>query len=223
MSTRDTRLPELWDLVWQNTLATLWIVALVMLIGGLLGLLLGVGLYVSRPGGIYQNRVVSSVLNVLVNFFRPIPFVILIAAVQPAARAVVGIGIGNRAVVFAMVVGSMFAISRIVEQNLVTVQPGVIEAARSMGASRLRILRTVVLPEALGPLVLGFTFAFVAVIDMQAIASVIGGDGIGGFALNYGYKQFDTAVTWTAVVIIVVIVQVVQFGGNRLARHFLRR
>ena len=219
MSTRDTRLPELWDLVWQNTL----IVALVMLIGGLLGLLLGVGLYVSRPGGIYQNRVVSSVLNVLVNFFRPIPFVILIAAVQPAARAVVGIGIGNRAVVFAMVVGSMFAISRIVEQNLVTVQPGVIEAARSMGASRLRLLRTVVLPEALGPLVLGFTFAFVAVIDMQAIASVIGGDGIGGFALNYGYKQFDTAVTWTAVVIIVVIVQVVQFGGNRLARHFLRR
>jgi D-methionine transport system permease protein len=223
MSTRETRLPELWDLVWQNTVATLWIVALVMLIGGLLGLLLGIGLYVSRPGGLYQNRVVSAVLNVLVNFFRPIPFVILIAAVQPAARAVVGTGIGNRALVFAMVVGSMFAIARIVEQNLVTVQPGVIEAARSMGASRLRILRTVALPEALGPLVLGYTFAFVAVIDMQAIASVIGGDGIGGFALQYGYRQFDTVVTWTAVVIIVVIVQVVQFGGNRLARHFLRR
>lgn len=223
MSTRETRLPELWDLVWQNTVATLWIVALVMLIGGLLGLLLGIGLYVSRPGGLYQNRVVSVVLNVLVNFFRPIPFVILIAAVQPAARAVVGTGIGNRALVFAMVVGSMFAIARIVEQNLVTVQPGVIEAARSMGASRLRILRTVALPEALGPLVLGYTFAFVAVIDMQAIASVIGGDGIGGFALQYGYRQFDTVVTWTAVVIIVVIVQLVQFGGNRLARHFLRR
>ncbi|TCI99074.1 methionine ABC transporter permease [Aeromicrobium sp. IC_218] len=223
MSTRETRLPELWDLVWQNTVSTLWIVALVMLIGGLLGLLLGVGLYVSRPGGLYQNKVVSAVLNVLVNFFRPIPFVILIAAVQPAARAVVGTGIGNRALVFAMVVGSMFAIARIVEQNLVTVQPGVIEAARSMGASRLRILRTVALPEALGPLVLGYTFAFVAVIDMQAIASVIGGDGIGGFALQYGYRQFDTVVTWTAVVIIVVIVQLVQFGGNRLARHFLRR
>ncbi len=223
MSARDTRLPELWDLIWQNTFSTLWIVALVMLIGGLLGLLLGVGLYVTRPGGLFPTRPVSVVLNVLVNFFRPIPFVILVAAVQPGARLVVGTGIGNRAVIFAMVIGSMFAIGRIVEQNLVTVQPGVIEAARSMGASRFRILRTVALPEALGPLVLGYTFAFVAVIDMQAISGVIAGDGLGNFALNYGFKQFDTAVTWTAVVIIVVIVQVVQFSGNRLARHFLRR
>ena len=152
-----------------------------------------------------------------------LPFVILIAALQPFARVVVGIGIGNRAIIFAMTIAAAFGISRIVEQNLVTVDPGVIEAARAMGAGRLRIIRTVLVPEALGPLILGYTFAFVAVVDMSAIAGVIGGGGLGNFALQYGYRQFDTVVTWTAVLMIVVIVQVVQFGGNRLARSVLRR
>jgi len=184
---------------------------------------LGMALYLTRGGGLYANRVVYGVLNVVVNFFRPIPFIIFIAAVQPLARLVVGIGIGTRAAIFALILAAMFGIGRLVEQNLVTVRPGVIEAARAMGASRIRIALTVVIPEALGPLILGYTFAFIAVVDMTAVAGLIAGGGLGNFAQTYGYRQFDYVVTWTAVVLLVVIVQVVQLLGNVLANRVLRR
>ena len=221
--TLDTNLGELGPLLWQATYETLYIVAITLGIGGVLGLLLGLALYVTRRGGLYASRTVNTVLNVLVNFFRPIPFVIFIAAVQPLARVVVGTGIGNPAIIFALTLAAAFGISRIVEQNLVTVDPGVIEAARSVGASRPRIIATVVVPEALGPLVLGYTFVFVALVDMSAVAGVIGGGGLGNFALQYGYRQFDAVVTWTAVLVIVALVQVVQLAGNTVARRILRR
>ena len=221
--TLDTNLGELGPLLWQATYETLYIVAITLGIGGVLGLLLGLALYVTRRGGLYASRAVNTVLNVLVNFFRPIPFVIFIAAVQPLARVVVGTGIGNPAIIFALTLAAAFGISRIVEQNLVTVDPGVIEAARSVGASRPRIIATVVVPEALGPLVLGYTFVFVALVDMSAVAGVIGGGGLGNFALQYGYRQFDAVVTWTAVLVIVALVQVVQLAGNTVARRILRR
>lgn len=223
MISTETNLPELWPLIGTATWETFYIVMITVAIGGFLGLVLGLALYATRQGGLFANRVTFSVLNFFVNFFRPIPFVIFIAAVQPLARAVVGIGIGNKAIIFAMTLAAMFGISRIVEQNLVTVEPGVVEAARSMGASRIRILATVVVPEALGPLILGYTFAFVAIVDMSAIAGVIGAGGLGAFAQQYGYRQFDTVVTWTVVLIIVAFVQVGQLLGNTLARRVLRR
>lgn len=217
------RLTELQPLFWQSTLETLYIVGITLLIGGLGGLILGVSLYVTRRGNILANRYVFFILNVVVNFFRPIPFVIFIAAAQPLARIVVGIGIGNKAIIFALSLAAAFGISRIVEQNLVSVDPGVIEAARSVGAGRLRTVLTVLLPEALGPLILGYTFAFVAIVDMSAVAGVVGGGGLGNFALVYGYRQFEPMVTWAAVIVIVLLVQVVQFAGNSWARKALRR
>lgn len=217
------RFLELQDLFWQSVVETLYIVGITLGLGGIGGLVVGVALYVTRRGGLLANAPVSIVLNVLVNFFRPIPFVIFIGAVQPLARVVVGIGIGNKAIIFALSLAAAFGISRIVEQNLVSVDPGVIEAARAMGAGRVRIILTVLIPEALGPLILGFTFVFVALVDMSAIAGVIGGGGLGNFALVYGYRQFNPVVTWVAVIAIVVIVQVAQFAGNVLARRILRR
>lgn len=217
------RLIELDSLLWEATLETLFIVAITLGIGGLGGLLLGVVLYSTRPGGIAPQRYVNLAVNLVVNFFRPIPFVVFIAAAQPLARLVVGIGIGNRAIIFALSVAAAFGISRIVEQNLVSVDPGVLEASRAMGAGRLRTIVTVLLPEALGPLILGYTFALVAIVDMSAVAGVIGGGGLGAFALTYGYRQFDPVVTWAAVLIIIAFVQVCQFAGNRLARNALRR
>jgi len=207
----------------QATVETLYIVALSLLFGGLGGLLVGLGLYTTRPGNLYSNRVLYGVINVVVNVFRPIPFIIFLAAAQPLARLVVGTGIGNTAIIFTLSLAATFGISRIVEQNLLTVQPGVIEAARSVGASRLRIIRTVVIPEALGPLLLGYTFVFVAIVDMSAVAGYVGGGGLGTFAIQYGYRQFNPAVTWAAVLVIILIVQAVQFLGNRLARAALRR
>jgi D-methionine transport system permease protein len=217
------RLFELQDLFWESVVETLYIVGVTLGIGGVGGLVIGVALYVTRKNGLLANAPVSIVLNLLVNFFRPIPFVIFIGAVQPLARLVVGIGIGNKAIIFALSLAAAFGISRIVEQNLVSVDPGVIEAARAMGAGRGRIILTVLIPEALGPLILGFTFIFVALVDMSAIAGVIGGGGLGNFAIVYGYRQFNPAVTWVAVIAIVVIVQVAQFAGNLLARKVLRR
>lgn len=217
------RLLALDSLFWDATLETLYIVAVTLGLGGLGGLLLGVLLYTTRPGGIAPHPVANVVANVVVNFFRPIPFVIFIAAAQPLARVVVGTGIGNPAIIFALSLAAAFGISRIVEQNLVSVDPGVLEASRAMGASRLRTVVTVLLPEALGPLVLGYTFALVAIVDMSAVAGVVGGGGLGAFALTYGYRQFEPVVTWAAVLVIIAFVQLGQFAGNRLARKALRR
>ena len=209
--------------LWQAALETVYIVALTLLFGGAGGLVLGLALYLTRGGGLFANRVVAGVLNVVVNVFRPIPFIIFLAAAQPLARAVIGSGSGNSAIIFTLSLAASFAISRIVEQNLLTVQPGVIEAARAAGAGPLRIIGTVILPEALGPLLLGYTFVFVAIVDMSAVAGYVGGGGLGSFALLYGYRQFDPVVTWGAVLLIIVLVQLVQFLGNALARRALRR
>lgn len=212
-------LPEFWLAAGQ----TLYMVALTLLIGGLLGGLIGTGLYVTRPGGLRDSRVVSLLLNVVVNFFRPIPFVIFIAVAQPLIRAIIGVGIGINAGVVALSLAASFAIGRIVEQHLVGVSPGVIEAARSMGAGPWRTLFTVVIPEALGPLILGYTFIIVGIIDMSAMTLLIGAGGLGGFAQTYGFRQFEPVVMWAAIVLIVVFVQLTQMLGNRLARKIMRR
>lgn len=207
----------------EATIQTLVYVVVAMGVGGALGLIIGVLLTVTRQGGLLAQRSVFWVLNLLVNFFRPIPFVILIAALQPVARAVVGTGMGDRALMFVLSFAATFGIARLVEQNLLTVPPGVIEAARAMGASPFRIIRTVLIPEGLGPLVLGYTFAFIAVVDMTAMVGVIGGGGLGNLALQYGYRQFNPWVTWASVLVIVILVQLVQLLGNVFARRQLRR
>ncbi len=217
------RLMELLPKIADATYETLLYVVVAMLLGGFFGLIFGVLLTTTRQGGILERRSVYVVLNFLVSFFRPIPFVILIPALQPLARLVTGKGIGGPALMFTLVFAASFGIARLVEQNLLTVPPGQIEAARSMGASPLRIIATVLIPEGLGPLVLGYTFAFIAVVDMSAMAGVIGAGGLGNFALQYGYRQFNPWVTWAAVIIIIVIVQVVQLIGNTIARKLLRR
>lgn len=214
---------EMAPLLWQALGQTLYMVVGTLLIGGLLGLVLGVALYVSRPHNLLPNRAVSGVLNVLVNTVRPIPFIIFVTAVQPAATAVTGTSYGPTYALFAMAVMATFATSRIVEQNLVALDPGVVEAARAMGAGPMRIITTVLIPEALGPLVLGYTFLFVAIVDMSAVVGAVAGGGLGNFAIVYGYQRYDYAVTWLTVAVIVVLVQLAQALGNLLARRVLRR
>lgn len=214
---------ELLPKLWTSAGESLVMVTIAMIFGGIGGLLLGLALYLCREGNLLANRAVYVTVNVLVNTFRPIPFVIFIGAIMPLSRLVVGTGIGGPAFIFAMSLAASFGISRLVEQNLLTVGPGVIEAARAAGASPFRIIRSVLLPEALGPLILGYTFALIAVVDMSAIAGAIGGGGLGNFALQYGYRQMNPWVTWAAVLVIIVIVQTVQLLGNAIARRLLRR
>lgn len=202
---------------------TLIMVATTMVLAGIIGLVLGILLYTTRPGGILQNKVIYFIINILVNFVRPIPFIILLAFVQPLTVAVLGSSIGREPATFVMVIAATFAVARIVEQNLVALDPGVIEAARSMGASPWKIITTVIIPEALGPLVLGYTFLFIGIVDMSAMAGYIGAGGLGDFAIVYGYRSFNDAVTWTTVAVIIVIVQIAQLGGNWLSKKIMRR
>ncbi|WP_424467486.1 methionine ABC transporter permease [Pseudoclavibacter helvolus] len=209
--------------LFEATGETLLLVSLSLLFGGIGGLLVGLVLYLTRRGNLYEQRIINAVMNVVVNFFRPIPFIIFIAAVQPLSRLIVGSGIGTNAAIVALSLAATFGISRLVEQNLLTVSPGVIEAARAAGAGRFQIVWTVIVPEALGPLILGYTFAVVSLVDMSAVAGFIGGGGLGDFAIQYGYRQFQPEVTWAAVIVIVILVQGLQFLGNFLARKTLRR
>ncbi|ACQ80551.1 binding-protein-dependent transport systems inner membrane component [Beutenbergia cavernae DSM 12333] len=202
---------------------TLYMVGWTMLAGGILGLAIGIGLYVTRRGNLLSNRGVFAVLNLAVNIVRPIPFLIFLVAIGPLTLNVVGTTIGTEPATFAMSLMAGFVFARLVEQNLVAIDPGVVEAARAMGASPWRIIRTILIPEALAPLILGYTFLFVGVLDMSAMAGYVGGGGLGDFAIVYGYRQYDWGVTAIVVVVMVVVVQLAQWLGNTLARVALRR
>jgi len=212
---------ELWPLLAKAVGETLQMVLATLGIGGVLGLVLGALLYATRPGNLLANKAAYTVLNLLVNIVRPIPFIIFITAVLPLTVQVTGTSYGTRAVIFPMAIMATFATSRIVEQNLVALDPGLIEAARAMGAGPLRIIWTVVVREALGPLILGFTFLFVAITDMSAMAGAVAGGGLGDLAIQYGYQRYDYRLIGIVVAVIVVIVQLAQVLGNKLAARVL--
>ncbi|MDR1862066.1 MAG: ABC transporter permease subunit [Candidatus Ancillula sp.] len=220
------------DAQWQKSLIpkliqafgeTLYMVSTTILIGGILGLVLGLALYTTRRGNLFENVVVYQVLNVVVNIIRPIPFIIFLTAVRPLTISVVGTSIGTVAAGFPMIIFCTVATSRIVEQNLVSADPGIIEAARSMGASRLRIIAQILIPECLAPLILGYAFIFVAVVDMSAMAGTVAGGGLGDFALQYGYREMDDSVTLVAIVVIIILVQLVQQVANIVAKRLLKK
>jgi D-methionine transport system permease protein len=212
-------LPQYVQAIWD----TLYIVVISLVASGVAGLVLGVALATTRSGGLLANRVAYTVLNDVVNIVRPIPFIIFVTAIDPLTILVVGTTIGPTAGAFALSIAAAFAVSRIVEQSLVAVEPGVLEAARAAGASPLRIIVTVLIPEGLGPLILGYTFLFVGIVDMSAQVGLIGGGGLGDFAITYGAQRYNWPIVYLTVATIVVLVQVGQFAGNALARRALRR
>ncbi|GAA2357497.1 methionine ABC transporter permease [Dactylosporangium salmoneum] len=214
-----TNLPVFREAIWQ----TFYIVIISVVAGGVLGLLLGLTLYATRPGSLLSNRAVFITVNILVNVVRPIPFVIFLTAIQPLMLVTIGTTIGTNAVTLALSLAAAFAVSRIIEQNLLAVEPGVVEAARAAGARPISILLTVVVPEALGPVILGYTFIFVGVVDMSAQAGLFGGGGLGDFAVTYGSQRYNWPVVYITVATIIAIVQAGQFLGNALARRALRR
>lgn len=208
---------------WTAVGQTLLMVSMTLLIGGTIGLALGLTLFGTRRGGLIQNRVIYTVLSVIVNIIRPIPFVIFITAIWPVTLAVMGAYIGTVPAIFPMTIVCSVATSRIVEQSLIATDPSIIEAGRAMGASRAHVLFRILVPEALAPLILGYTFLFVGVLDLSAIAGAVSGGGLGQFALSDGYKKFNNLVTLVAVVAMIILVQCVQLLGNYLARMVLKR
>ncbi|HEY4599765.1 MAG TPA: methionine ABC transporter permease [Cerasibacillus sp.] len=212
-----------WPQIVEATGQTITMVVMTLIFGSIIGITVGLLLFVTRENNILENKLVFQVLNIIINIIRPIPFIIFIVAISQLTRLVVGTTIGTVAAIFPMTIVASFTIARVVENNLVSIDPGVIEAAQAMGASPLRIIFTVLIPEALGPLILGLTFVSVGLIDFSAVAGTVGGGGLGHIAMTYGYQRFDGTVMLVTVLILIVMVQLAQWIGNTLSKLVMRR
>ncbi|MCO5384818.1 MAG: ABC transporter permease [Desulfosporosinus sp.] len=184
----------------------------------LLGLPLGIILVVTSPGHIMPNPWVERTLGTLVNILRSAPFIILLVALIPFTKSVVGTSIGTTAAIVPLVISAAPFVARVVESSLKEVPYGVIEAALSMGASPKQIIQKVLLPEAKASLILGVAITTISVIGYTAMAGTVGGGGLGDLAIQYGYNRFRTDIMIVTVVILVVIVQIIQSLGTALAR-----
>jgi D-methionine transport system permease protein len=202
---------------------TLYMVGLAGLVGTLIGLPLGVFLATSRVGEIFAAPVLNRVLGAVVNATRSTPFIILVVAIIPFTRLVAGTSIGTSAAIVPLTVAAAPFIARIVESAIREVDPGLIEAARAMGATPLQIVRKVLIPEARPSIVLGLTLSAVSLISYSAMVGAVGGGGLGDLGIRYGYQRFMPEVMAAVVVLLIVLVQSVQSAGDALARRLDRR
>ncbi|RYL92542.1 ABC transporter permease [Sporolactobacillus sp. THM7-4] len=201
---------------------TLYMVGFSLIIGALIGIPLGILLVVTRPGGVIENRLIYSMLNPVINIFRSLPFIILLVAILPFTRLIVHTSIGTPAAIVPLIVFIAPYIGRLVENSLLEVDPGILEAADAMGATPFQVIWYFLLPEALGSLILSLTTATIGLIGATAMAGTVGGGGVGDLAISYGYQRFDTFVIIVTVIILIVLVQLIQSLGNFLA-HKVRR
>ncbi len=197
---------------------TLFMVGVSLLGGGLLGAIIGIALVITRPDGVRPNPLVYGVLNPIVNMLRSLPFIILLVAILPFTKFVVGTSIGTLAAIVPLIVYIGPFIGRLVENSLLEVGEGIIEAADAMGATTWQVVWHFLLPEAKASLVLSMTTATIGLIGATAMAGVVGAGGIGDLALNYGYHRFDGGAMIITVVILIVLVQLIQSFGNWLAK-----
>ncbi|MFJ2550602.1 methionine ABC transporter permease [Microbacterium saperdae] len=202
---------------------TLYMLGISLFFGSILGILLGIAVVVTRPAGVLPNAVVSFVLNAFINVVRSLPFIILLVAILPFTRLVVGTSIGVNGALVPLILMVAPYIGRLVENSLLEVPEGIVEAAKSMGATPVQIFVRFLLPEARGSLVLALTTATIGLLDATAMAGTVGAGGIGDLAISYGYQRFDGITMLVTVVTLVVIVQLIQLFGTRLARKLRRR
>lgn len=214
---------------WQTTLQllfpalgeTIYMVVAATFMAYVIGLPLGVLLVVSSPGHILPNPWIDRLLGTIINILRSAPFIILMVALIPFTRLLVGTTIGTTAAIVPLVISAAPFVARMVESSLKEVPYGVIEAALSMGASPWQIIRKVLIPEAKGSLILGIAITTISVIGYTAMAGAVGGGGLGDLAIQYGYNRFRTDIMIATVIILVLIVQGIQSLGTLLARKLV--
>lgn len=209
---------QVWQMLWPALGETLYMVAGAALIGNAFGIPLGVLVVVTAPGHILPNAFVHRVTGIIVNIGRSIPFIILMVSIIPFTRWLVGTSIGTTAAIVPLSVAAIPYIARLVETALLEVEPGVIEAAQSMGATPWQLIVKVLLPESLPALVLGVTITTVSLVSYSAMAGAIGAGGLGDLAIRYGYQRFRGDVMLYTVIVLVVLVQLIQLVGNYIAR-----
>ncbi|MDM5214332.1 methionine ABC transporter permease [Peribacillus sp. NJ4] len=210
------------ELILKALWETLYMVSISLFFGSIIGIFLGILLVVTRKGHIYENRFIFSIVNPIVNIFRSIPFIILLVAIIPFTRLIVGTSIGTTAAIVPLVLHIGPYISRLVENSLLEVDEGIIEAAKAMGATPLQIIFRFLMPEAFASLILSITTATIGLVGATAMAGAIGGGGLGDVAITYGYQRFSTITIFVTVVILVIVVQGVQSLGNIFERKIRR-
>ena len=186
---------------------TLYMVALALIIGTVIGIVLALILVLCKKGGLAENLILYNIVSIYINIVRSIPFVILLVAIMPITRAIVGTTIGSTA-----------ALVPLMENSLLEVNPGILEAAEAMGASTWQVIRYFLLPETLGSIVLALTTGTIGLLGASAMAGYVGGGGVGDLALTYGYQRMNTPLMIFTVVVLVIFVQILQLAGNAVSR-----
>lgn len=214
------------DIVWlivRATGQTLHMVSVAALIGSLIGIPLGVFLATSGRGELFHAPVTNRVLGAVVNATRSTPFIILVVAIIPFTRMVAGTSIGTTAAIVPLTIATIPFVARLVESAIREVDPGLTETARAMGANPFQIVWKVLLPEARPGITLALTLTIVSLIGYSAMVGAVGGGGLGDLGIRYGYQRFMPDVMLAVVVVLIVMVQIVQSAGDRLARRFDKR
>ena len=216
---------KLWEngIIQQGIWETVYMTVISSLIAYVIGLPLGVVLNVTDKDGIRPVHWLNRILGLVVNFFRSIPFIILMVAMLPVARLIVGVSLGNQAMIVMLVIAAAPYVARMVESSLKEVNAGVIEAAQSMGTNNLQIIWKVLLPEAKPSLIVGAVISMVTILGYSAMAATIGGTGLGQIAVSYGHQRFNPDVTWCCVFLTVIIVQIIQEAGTWIAHKTDKR
>lgn len=214
---------DLVDMLMKATVETIYMVGIATSIGLLIGFPLGVVLVVSDKGNIISLPKLNKVLGTIINVVRSIPEIILIIILLPLARLIVGTTLGTTAAIVSLSIGSAPFLARIIENSLKEVTHGKIEAALAVGASPFQIIAKVLIPEALPSLVRGITIGIISIVGFTAIAGAIGAGGLGSTAIRFGYQRFRTDVLLATVIVLIVIVQLIQFTGDYIARLINRK
>lgn len=205
------------QLLGEGTVQTLIMTLVGTLVSYVIGLPVGVSLIVTGPNGIKPVGWYNKAMGFIVNVIRSMPFLILMIAFMPFIRKVIGTGIGTWAVTAALILAAWPFVARLVEQSLLEVDPGVIEAAQAMGAGNFQIIRKVLLLEARPSLLNGAAVATITILGYSAMAGILGGGGLGDIAIRYGYYRYQAAIMWITIIVLVVLVQILQEIGVKLA------
>jgi D-methionine transport system permease protein len=211
------------SLLGQGTLDTLYMIVVCTVVSYIIGLPIGVSLIVTAPGGIRPLALYNKVVGFIVNILRSVPFLILMIALMPYIRKLIGTGIGKEAATAALIVAAAPFVARLVEQSLLEVDPGVIEAAQAMGANNFQIVRKVLLLEARPSLLNGAAVATINILGYTAMAGIVGAGGLGEIAIRYGLYRFQPSIMWITIVLLVILVQIFQEIGIKVVNKYDNR
>ena len=214
---------QLVEMLWEGVLDTLYMTVVSTALSYVFGMVMGVLLVICRKDGIAPRPVFYAVLDMVVNLTRSFPFLILMIAVIPFTRFLVGTTIGNNATVVPLVIAAAPCVARLIEASLLEVDGGVVEAAQSMGASTWQIIVKVLLPEALPSLLNGSAVAAITILGYSAMSGAVGGGGLGKLAIMYGYNRYQTDIMFATIILLIVIVQLFQMLGNWATKRFDKR